>query len=79
MHKEELQNLLDRFGYTVTLNKKIGGSCQTHMHHVAKEGKRLVDYTIDDVKNVVKAVWAYTETNLSYFETTEELKTWLEL
>ena len=77
MHKEEIQGLLDRFGYSVTLKKKMGETPRIHMMHVGKSLDRLVDYVIDENLNTTKAIWAYGMEELTRIETTEDLENWL--
>lgn len=77
MHKEDVQSLLDRSGFTVTLNKKIGGTSRVHMMHVGKTYDKLVDYIIDESLNTTKAIWAYTMEELTRIESTEDLENWL--
>ena len=77
MHKDEIQGLLERFGYSVSLNKKIGETSRTHMMHVGSMLDRLVDYIIDEVENTTETIWAYTMEGLKCIETVHELENWL--
>ena len=78
MHKDEVHGLLARFGFSVSINKKIGETAQTHMIQVCgKETTRLVDYVIDETKNSTKTIWAYTKETLKCIENMQDLESWL--
>ena len=77
MRKEEVQGLLAKFGFSVSLNKKIGETAVTHMIHVGKTLDRLVDYNVDEAKDFIKSIWAYTDRELNCIETITDLELWL--
>ena len=78
MHKDEVQGLLARFGFSVTINNKIGETTQRHMIQVSgSETTRLVDYVIDEAKDSTKTIWAYTKETLKCIENVKDLESWL--
>ena len=77
MHKEEIELLLSKSGFSVSLNKKIEKTSRTHMIHVGQAPTRLVDYTVDEIKNTVKSIWAYHDDTLDCIENISDLKIWL--
>jgi hypothetical protein len=77
MHKDEIQGLLDRFGFSVSLNKRLGETPRTHMMHVGSMFDCLVDYIVDEVENTTELVWAYAMEDLKCIETVHELEAWL--
>lgn len=78
MHNDEIQGLLTRFGFSVTIDKKIGETTQRHMIQVCgSETTRLVDYVIDEAKNSTKTIWAYTKESLKCIENVQDLESWL--
>ncbi len=77
MHKEEIELLLSKSGFSVSLNRKIEKTSLTHMIHVGQTPMRLVDYTVDEIKNTVKSIWAYHDDTLDCIENIPDLKIWL--
>lgn len=77
MRKDEVQGLLAKFGFSVSLNKKIGETPITHMIHVGETLDRLVDYTVDEAKDFIRTIWAYTDRELNCIETITDLELWL--
>ena len=77
MHREEIELLLTKSGFSVSLNRKIEKTSFTHMIHVRPSPTRLVDYTVDEVKNTVKSIWAYNNDTLDCIENIPDLKNWL--
>lgn len=77
MHKEEIELLLSKSGFSVSLNRKIEKTSFTHMIHVRQAPMRLVDYTVDEIKNTVKSIWAYYNDTLERIENIPDLKIWL--
>lgn len=77
MHKEEIELLLSKSGFSVSLNRKIEKTSFTHMIHVGQTPMRLVDYTVDEIKNTVKSIWAYHDDTLDCIENILDLKIWL--
>jgi hypothetical protein len=78
MRKDEVQSMLERFGFSVCLNKKLGSMPVTHMIHVGRTPERIVDYTIDEIKNTIESVWAYANESLDCIESLPDLEIWLE-
>ena len=77
MHKEEIELLLSKSGFSVSLNKKIEKTSFTHMIHVRQAPMRLVDYTVNETENTVKSIWAYHNDTLDRIENIPDLKIWL--
>ena len=77
MHKEEIQGLLDRFGFRVSVNRTLGESGLTHMIHVDKMFGDLVEYTIEEATNLVRTVWLFRDGGLNVAENTTDIEIWL--
>jgi hypothetical protein len=77
MRKEEIELLLSKSGFTVSLNRRIGQTPMTHMIHVGPRPMWLVEYTFDELKDTIKTIWGYTGQTLRLIETLTDLETWL--
>lgn len=77
MKKEEIQNLLTQFGFSVTLNRGFDKVNRTHMMHTLAGGTRLVDYYIDENLGSIRKIFLYSENNLECVEDVVSLETWL--
>ena len=78
MHKEEIQALLDRFGFQCSVNKIMGDTGLVHMMHVGNAFTDLVEYTIEAATNLTKGVWMFREGSVDLAETIAELEIWLD-
>lgn len=78
MRKDDIENLLNRFGFLVTLNKSMAGINVTHMMHRGTTMKKFVEYYVDDALNTIKSVWAFDIDDLKLFENLSDLEIWLE-
>ena len=77
MEKNEIQDLLGRFGFITTVNKNIGGTGMTHVIHVGNSFNDLVEYTVDGLTNLVNRVWLFRDGNVNLAETTLDIEIWL--
>ena len=77
MHREEIEKILETFGFSVGLNKKIEKTSFTHMIHVGKLPMCLVEYTVDEIKGTVKHIWACKDSVLNCIDDITDLKNWL--
>lgn len=77
---QEIEDLLNRFGFTRTLNQSFGGARNLrHVIHYETNVERLVEYYIDDTLGTVKALWAFTKDDLSCLENIPDLEIWLKM
>ena len=78
MHKEEIQVLLDRFGYSVAVRRNIGNTGRVHMIHSGKTFDRIVEYTLDEPKDLIKLVFGYAKNeDLQCFDNVPDFEVWL--
>lgn len=77
MKKEEIQNLLTEFGFSVTLNRGIERINRTHMMHTHLGGKELVDYVVDEKFGSIREIYAWNGYDLTMLEDTASFKNWL--
>ena len=77
MHRNDIENLLNRFGFSVTLNQGLAGVNLTHMMYRGTTMKKFIEYYVDDVLNTIKFVWAFDTENLKLIENLPDLEIWL--
>lgn len=79
MKKEEVQKLLEEFGFSVSLNRALEGVSRTHMIHILASRKRLVDYYIDEAVGLVSHVFGFCCENdtMDSFDDVQTLEIWL--
>lgn len=77
MARKEIEELLNRFGFTQTLNQRVGGLNIRHVMQYKVPVKRLVEYYLDEVLDTVKAVWVFNGDVLDCIENVSDLANWL--
>ena len=75
MRKEDVQMMLEQFGYSISINRRIGETAFYHMIHT--KGKKLIEYTVNETLGLIKTVWAFGERALKEVVDTSELESWL--
>ena len=77
MHKEEIQEMLSKFGFSIALNKEIGTTGLIHIIHRGTTIGELVEYTLEEATDMIKNVWMFRGDGIDRAETTTELEIWL--
>ena len=79
MRKDDVQKLLEQFGFSVTLNRALEGVSRTHMMHTLASGKKMVDYYIDEAVGMISQVFgfSYDDCSMDRFEDEQTLEIWL--
>lgn len=79
MTREEVQTLLNDFGFSVSLNKRIGNTQLIHMMHSGVPVGRFVEYHIDETLDLIETIMGFSSSGMEIIETTSALKNWLDL
>lgn len=78
MKREEAQELLERFGFSMAFNQKIG---DTDMYHVIQQGSRyreMVEYRIDRaLGEIINSIWGFRDQAMSVFDNMDDFEEWL--
>ena len=79
MKKDEVQKLLEQFGFSVTLNRTLEGVSRTHMIHTLVSQKKLVDYYVDEALGLVSQIFGFSYINdsMDSIEDVQTLEIWL--
>jgi hypothetical protein len=77
MHREEVEILLEKFGFLVGLCEKRAKTPMIHIMRFKQEPLSIIDYTADEEKNIIRLIWAYTNDRLDCIDDITDLKNWL--
>ena len=77
MKKEEIQSILERFGFSISISRKIGETPITHMIHSNTTLGKIVEYNMNEVQGLIERIWAFHDKGLEEINTPSALENWL--
>lgn len=77
MKKDEVQQLLERFGFSLSLSKKIGTTGLSHIMHSNGSAGRVVEYKLNEAVGTIESALGFNDGGLVNFSSTSALETWL--